>query len=212
MDRLWARWAAAMTVAEVIGFGFAGLAAFAAASWGGERAVLLVVPLVGAAEGALVGLAQAWAVRPALPRLPRGGWVALTAVGAGLAWLMGTMVGDAVGDGLIPASAAPFTFAVLLVAMGAGLGALQAVELHVHLRGSGWWVLGNAIAWAVGLVPTFLAAGAVGEGTPVLLAAGLVGLGGLAMGLIVGLVTGATMQWLLRRPLPARRARREATA
>lgn len=209
---LWSRWLVASTTAQILGFGLAGSVVFVASLVLGDARILLVVPLAGALHGALLGLAQVWASRPFLPILPRWGWVALTAVGAGLSWLMAAMMADAVSTGVIASTIAPVIMAILVLAVGAGLGALQAVELGQHVRGASWWIVGNAAAWGLGLMPVILAWGVV-AGSPGALTVGLAwAAGGVTMGLVVGLVTGGVLAWLLQGTTRRRPRRHEAAS
>lgn len=207
---LWSRWLLASTAAQLLGFTLAGTVVFAASLVLVDARVLLVVPVVGAMHGALLGLAQVWALRASLPAVPRWGWVALTSVGAGLAWLMAAMLTDAVTEGVVARAFAPTLMALVVLAVGAGLGALQAVELGQHVRGASWWVAGNAGAWGLGLLPVLLALGLVAESPSVPAVALAWAASGLATGLVVGLVTGALLTWLVEGGAGARLRRRVA--
>lgn len=209
---LWSRWLLASTVAQLVGFSIAGAAVFAAWRVLGDARLLLVVPLAGASHGALLGLAQVWASRPFLPRVPRWGWASLTAVGAGLSWLMAALLTDAVTGGVIARASAPGLMVVLGLAVGAGVGALQAVELGQHVRGALWWVAGNAAAWGLGLVPVILALGLVDGSRAASSVLSAWAAGGLAAGLVVSLVTGGFLSWLVQGAARSRERGRAAAS
>ncbi|MDV8148135.1 hypothetical protein [Arthrobacter sp. B10-11] len=159
-------------------------------------AALVWLTLAGAAEGTVLGLAQAHVLKRALPGLRVRAWTVRTAAGASIAWLIGL---------------SPSTFAVqwqawppvlqFAVAVPAALlllcsiGLAQWPELRRHLPDSGWWVAGNAVAWCVGLGVFFAVATplwqpgqppttviAIGVAAAILMAAGMALVTGLVMG------------------------------
>jgi multisubunit Na+/H+ antiporter MnhE subunit len=112
-------------------------------------------------EGVVVGLAQQGVLRSALPLRRRHSWLWATAIGAGIAWLLG-MIPSTLASLSRPAtsSAPPPEPGVLLqyglgaalgVALGLVLGLAQWVVLRGIAAGAGRWVAANAAAWAVGM-------------------------------------------------------------
>src|SRR5512138_1190548 len=114
------RWVVANAVGELVGLGGVGLAAVwlvplvrhplpASAAAALATAVLMVG--LGALEGAVVGVAQAWALSGT--GIPARAWIRATVLGAMLAWALGMvpstvlgLIGHA-GDGAAPAGPPP---------------------------------------------------------------------------------------------------------
>lgn len=137
----------------------------------------------GAAEGALLALAQYSAMRAHRP--PAGAWIAATAGAAALAWTLGMLPSTI---GLAPS--AWWQWALV------GLGALVllvsipvAQALVLRRRGAVRWALANAAAWAVGVLWTAAPSPFIDERSPVALVAALYVVAGLLMALTVALLT-----------------------
>jgi hypothetical protein len=209
----WLRWVVANAAGELFGLGpvaFVGiLAVRVLAEGGGMEAVvgLVLFTLLGAFEGAVVGLAQWLLLRRRLPNLGRRSWVLATVAGAIAAWFLGMLPGTAMSLAGSAGSEPPDLdgAGVFIMAAGTGLvlGAVLAVPqwrvLRRFVRGAGWWVPANAVAWAAAMPPVFLAAGMPlpqDALAPLLatLAAIVAGAGAL-----VGAIHGAVLTGLLRR-------------
>jgi hypothetical protein len=196
--RLWARWTAATTAGEALGFAVP--AAVGAAAFGlgvPDGAAVPLAVAAGAGEGAILGAAQALVLRRELRDLDRRDWIAATAAAAALCWGAGMSLG-------VFAEALPTVVVVAGWALAAPLlltaiGTAQWLVLRRHVAGAGLWVPANAAAWLVGLPLPFAALALVDEDAPagVVLAAGVVA--GLGMGLVVAAVTGLALVRLLRR-------------
>ncbi len=169
----WLRWVIANAVGELLGLGpvaFAAILLVRLFSEGSGPEALFglgLFTLLGAFEGAVVGLAQWLVLRRRLPALTRRSWISATVAGAAAAWLLGmlpstimSLIGD--GGGAIPE---PEGAGIHIMAAGTGFvsGAILAAPqwriLRRHIRGAGWWVLANALAWAAAMPLIFLAAG-----------------------------------------------------
>jgi deazaflavin-dependent oxidoreductase (nitroreductase family) len=197
---LWRRWTAWTTLGEVVGFAIPSLTWAALAAAGvPEAASVPFIVLAGAGEGAALGLAQAAALRAALPDLPTVAWVRATAAGAALAWAA-ALVPTVLLAGA-PAAAAATALpagAVVLLAMGI----LQRRVLRLHLPTAGPWVAATAAAWLVGLavfmaVATPLWHEGQHAGEPL-----AIGLGaGLLMAFTVAVVLGAVVVRLVTAAL-----------
>jgi len=160
-------------VGELLGLGpvaFAGILLVRIFSEGGGPEALVglsLFTLLGAYEGAIVGLAQWIVLRQRLPEIARRRWIWATIAGAATAWLLGMLpntVMSLIGDG----GGAPTDFeGVWLFVMAAGMGlvlgavlaAWQWRVLRRHVAGAGWWIRANALAWAVAMPLIFVAAG-----------------------------------------------------
>jgi hypothetical protein len=91
---LWLRWVTVTTAGELAGFCVPAVTAASAVSAGlGDPAVLALVVTAGAAEGALLGWAQATVLRDVIPGLRVGWWVRATAAGAVVAYVLGMLPG-----------------------------------------------------------------------------------------------------------------------
>lgn len=199
---------------ELLGLGpvaFAGilLARILAEGGGAVEAVggLVAFTLLGAWEGAAVGLAQWIVLRRRLPEIGRRSWVWATVAGAVAAWLLGMLpntimsfIGDGGGTMPEPESAGLFVMAGGMgMVLGAVLAAWQWRVLRRHVTGAGWWVPANALAWAVAMPLIFMAAGLPlpRDGLLALLAAAVTVIGGA--GAVVGAIQGAVLVRLPRR-------------
>jgi len=174
----WGRWVLANAAGELVGLGLTGALGAAAAltieAVFGSVAVIvsaLLMVLGGTFEGAVVGVAQWLVLRQALTRLSRRSWVAATAIGALIAWILGVLPStiielatNGVGGEGDPAEsvAEPDAWLIYLMAMLVGAIAgpiLASAQWHVlrrHVRGAGWWIPANAAAWALGMPLVFL--------------------------------------------------------
>ncbi len=153
--------------------------------------------MAGTVEGVVLGMAQAYALRTALPAVGTAEWVRATAGGAAVAWTVGALpvvLGDHV-----------FTWhPAVLVALGlvllAAMGWFQWRVLRRHVRGAGWWVPATAGAWLVALaVFTGVTTPLWQEGQPGWLVA-VIGLaGGALMAATVAALTGLAVLRLRTR-------------
>ncbi|GIH96305.1 nitroreductase/quinone reductase family protein [Planobispora siamensis] len=208
-DRRWLRrWIVAVTAGEILGFSVPALTGPAVADPG--WAVLGVAPLLQAAailmaglvEGTVLGLAQAYALRTALPSVGTGSWVRATAAGAAVAWAIGA-VPIVLGEGITkwPVAVVVLLGLVLLAAMGL----FQWRVLRRRVAGAAWWIAASAGAWLVALGVFFAVASPLWqEGQPGWLTAVIGLFGGLLMAATAAVLTGLAMRRLLRRPVAGR--------
>lgn len=208
-------WVRAVIAGEILGFSATAMIAFVALSLGGHpttitgRIVALVVMVAaGTLEGASLGYFQWRRLHRWLPGLPARSYVGATVAVAAGGWLLGMsmpLAATLAGATAAPSAAAvqgpsaPFV-ALFAAGFGAAAGALfglaQARVLARHVRGTGAWVVGNLVGWALGLPFAYLA-GSLGTATmtgwhALALSAGA----GACMGVCVALATHAAM----RRP------------
>ena len=202
------RWTVANGLAEALGLGTTFLLGLALAPLvSGTPGVLTAVAGIAAAvalgtllEGLLVGAFQARVLRTRFPEVRLRAWVMATAVGAGVAWLVGmvpsTIMMLTTDTGGVPAaeeSSALLQYA-LAVPLGAVtgpiLGSAQWVVLRRHVSGAERWLWANALAWAVGMPVIFMGMdfvpwdGSWAARTPAIYA--VCGMSGLAVGAIHG--------------------------
>lgn len=189
----WFRW---VTAGETAGFV---IPAATAAAIGDSAASVAVPALIaaGVMEGSLLGAAQGHVLRRALPRLPSARWVAVTAVAAGIAWLLGllpSLVADGRPRGVVVAFGV--VAGCLLLAT---IGSAQAWVLRGHIGRPARWISGTALGWSAGLAVFFgFATPLWRPGQPGWLIGVIGACGGLLMAATVAAVTGRVLVRLLR--------------
>jgi hypothetical protein len=204
----WARWLAACTLGELVGFGAAALFALGALTTVGldpvtpfERAGLVAwMALAGVFEGAVLGTMQWLALRRIFPRLSARGFVGATVTVAALGWTLGMLPAALAPPDSSAGPAEPSFFFVIAasVVFGAMAGALfgfaQWLAVRSHARSASRWIGANALGWALGL-PWSFAAGALGDlGVSVPLAVAIAVAGGALMGASVAVATGLALR------------------
>jgi hypothetical protein len=190
---LWRRWAVAVTLGELVGFtapavvGAVTAASPVAAGW----VYLLMLP-AGFVEGFCLGYAQAWALHPDLPRLPRRRFAVATALAAVIAY----------GVGLLPAvlgdrmASAPTGAVVAGAVVGgaillASIGTAQWLVLRRTGVRAAWWIATTAGAWLAGLAVFMLVATPLWRtGQPLWLIIGIGVFAGALMAATVAALTG----------------------
>lgn len=168
-------------------------------------------------EGLLVGLVQAAVLRRRLARLPARSWVVATAIGAGIAWILGMVPSTIMAlQKSVGAASSPATepSATVQIALGAALGAMtgpilglaQWTVLRQHVDRASRWLGANAVAWAVGMPLIFVGMDLApwGRSGIEILAWGY-GVCGLA-GAVVGAIHGPVLAGITEHPRPGRRA------
>ncbi len=194
---LWWRWTRAVTLGEIAGFSVPAVVA-ALALGAGPLAQLAVILLAGIAEGAILGLAQAYALRTALPTIATRDWVRATAGGAAIAWTVGALP-IMLGESLLRWP--PAVLALLAMTLLAAMGLLQWRLLRQHARRAWWWVPATAGSWLAALAAFALVTSPLWqEGQPVFLVIAIGVLGGSVMAFTVAALTGAALVGLLARP------------
>ncbi len=186
---LWLRWVAANTLGEIFGLGgtFA-VGALAISRLGDQPGVLFVVisflvaVFSGAIEATIVGFAQWWAIHPWFQTITRRAWWTATLIGALIAYVLGYLpstimhLGEQAAQAQ-PAAASqgaePAQWVILLLAAGLGVvaGAMlsfaQWLVLRKRVKGAGWWIPANMLAWMVGMPLIFWGIDAAQKGQPV---------------------------------------------
>lgn len=215
-------WSGLFIVGELIGFGLTALIAWMGiASFGvpesaaGHLIATAVMTLAGLLEGASIGYFQWRGLRRWLAYLRPVEWILPTVMVASFGWLIGMLVPLVIelsgalttptGEGANPGLLATLIFSCLFgAATGLLFGAAQWWVLRRHVEGSGFWIWGNAIGWALGLPATYVGGGLVEESAPhwwmalvVLSAAALMGFG-------ASLGTWVSMRWMKARRRPIR--------
>ncbi|MEV4702890.1 hypothetical protein [Actinoplanes sp. NPDC049316] len=191
-------WLRTVTVAEFLGF----LApAFAGALLADADAAVAmpVILAAGAVEGAVLGTGQALVLRWALPRFPRRRWVAVTAVAAVVAYLIGMSPSTFSGVWQSWPVAVTAAVAVLLgLLLLCSIGIAQWTVLRRFIGHAGWWIAATAVAWLAGLAAFLLVTMPLwhpGQAMILVVAVGIAG--GLVMAATMAAVTGAAVRRLL---------------
>lgn len=150
--RLFGSWTLVVAGGEAAGFLAPAVAGVVAPSLPGGAGVLLVL-VAGAAEGAVLGLAQQVVLRRVLPGVRGLRWILLTAAAAVLAYVLGFLASHLAGSGSVLGFVGAGVLGLLLLAT---IGSAQYLELRHHVARAIAWVGWTALAWLAGLA-AFLA-------------------------------------------------------
>lgn len=212
----WRAWVLTNLLAEALGLGATLLVGVLLL--GGLESYIGIIPVAllgvilgGLCEGSIVGSLQWLVLRRPIPPIHWREWAIATAVGAGIAWALGML--PSVLMSFVPAQSSanssqvfnvtgPTTY-LLAIAMGIALGAIlgtaQWAVLRRYVPSAGWWILANAIAWAVGMALVFAGMGFIPDNGAV--TAGIIAVLILFValaGMLVGAIHGLALIWLLR--------------
>ncbi len=160
-------------------------------------------------EGIVVGAAQELVIAREFRGLRLGDWTKATAIGAGLAWLLGMIPSSIAALSGASASGAPagepsalaqYGLAALLgLVLGPVLGIAQWVVLRRVVDKAGHWLWANALAWAAGMPVIFIGMDwSPWDGTFPLLAVSIY-LTCFVTGCVVGGIHGRALVWLRSR-------------
>ncbi|WP_217707184.1 nitroreductase/quinone reductase family protein [Nonomuraea rhodomycinica] len=212
-EHVWWRWTRAVTLGELAGFTVPALTGALVAGPGSDMPGVgpllqgAAMVMAGAVEGTVLGLAQAYALRAALPAVATRDWVRATVAGAVVAWLVGALP-IVLGAGVLRWP--PAMLALLGVTLLGGMGLLQWRVLRRHVRGAFRWVIATAGSWTVALGAfTLVTTPLWQEGQPGWLVVAIGLLGGAVMAATVAALTGSALVRLLRSAGP--RLRREVS-
>jgi len=186
---MWLRWTLWVTAGEFVGFTVPAVAGALSAGFpAAATAGLLAV--AGAAEGTLLGAAQARAFHDAGLLLNAGRWIAATAGAAMIAWCIG-LIPMIAGDLLInlPIWVTAPVGGLLAVTLLACIGAAQYWSARTIVPR--WWIATTGGAWLAGLlVFTAVTIPLWQPGQPSEVVAVIGGFGGLMMAATVAGLTG----------------------
>jgi len=174
---------------------------------GGALAAVVLGVLL---EGVLVGFAQERVLRQRVIGLRPRTWVIATAIGAGLAWLVGMVPSTTIAltsgasSGPEPTEPSAVVQYGLGLALGLVTGPILGVIQWTVLRGlvdhPGRWLWANALAWAVGMPIIFAGMDRVPwTAHPAVVILAIYAVCGVT-GLVVGAIHGRVLVQLLRPP------------
>ncbi|HAM25335.1 MAG TPA: hypothetical protein DCP11_01130 [Microbacteriaceae bacterium] len=183
------RWILFVMVGEAVGFCVPAAAGALTAGTAWEQWQTLLLILAGVVEGALLGAAQALAARPYDGRPHLWSWIAVTALGAAVAWTCGLTV-SALGRSSTVPLAAFIAAAIVLGVVGLiAMPTLQWASMRSTTPQSVLWIPVNAGAWAVGVVWTLLPFPFIDGSTPLRGLIVVYALAGLFMAITVAAFT-----------------------
>ncbi|MDF2178871.1 hypothetical protein P2G88_11485 [Aliiglaciecola sp. CAU 1673] len=208
-------WILANGLAEAIGLGgtliLAGYGAtlFAADSLSSLLLAALLAILMGTVlEGVVVGIAQSIPLRAFVPEIPVRAWVWATAIGAGIAWMIGMIPSTLMGLSNLssPESVSQelpvylqYGLAVVLgLVTGPILGFAQWLVLRRYFDKANRWLIANALAWGLGMLAIFVGMDLVPWGAGPLLQ----GITVIFICFVAGSIVGAIQGYFLIRLIP----------
>lgn len=215
------RWIVANFWAEGVGLGTTLVLAWTAAPSVDEvtSTFVIIVGALGAValgtllEGIVVGVAQEGVLRQRLTRLRPRAWVWATALGAGVAWLLGmipsTVMALSTPAGPATPAAEPRFVVQYGLAVGLGLvlgiilGAAQWIVLRQQTARASRWIWANAAAWSVGMPLVFVGMGLVPWPATAIVAIPIIVLTCCLVGIIVGVIHGRVLVQLVSDVEPA---------
>jgi hypothetical protein len=202
---LWESWVCGMAIAELIGLGIVLIAGALINSLGWGSSAIAIFHSVGLLEGIVLGVAQ-WLV---LHRYVKhiNTWILVTAIAAMIAWLVGLQISTLMIfstnlDTTLTSAMKTQTLLKGVFLLGAWVGGVlgfaQWFVLKSHIRRAVWWIVANALAWALGLVVAFMMIGMM-HSNYFSLETALAGTAiGLTLGAVVGAITGVALVGLLK--------------
>ncbi|WP_307829742.1 hypothetical protein [Antrihabitans stalagmiti] len=191
-------WIPIVTFGESVGFSIPAVVGIATAAAPAAVALPALV-VAGAAEGAVLGLAQATVLRRALPDLSRTRWVLSTAAAAAFAYTLG-MAPSTWASPITrwPPVATVAVVSLLAVAVLLSIGTAQYSVLRNVAANAGHWIWITALAWLAGLAVFMGVATPLwheGQSAPLAIGIGL--LGGLFMAATTSTLTGLGLRLIL---------------
>jgi hypothetical protein len=195
---LWERWILATSIAEIVGLAIAAVVSITVSRVGYIQGTFT---LVGTLEGIILGFAQWLVLRRYIHHSTR--WIIATVVGGLFAWFTGLTISALMAfvyAGVSDATRILGFFKGLFLlgaALGTILGFCQWLVIKNQIRFSMWWIVANAVAWALGLFIAYLGAGMVEE-TFSLRTALFTVVTGTAMGAVIGGITGTVLVYSIK--------------
>jgi hypothetical protein len=201
--RLWRRWLAFVAAGEVVGFAAPAVVGILVrdASAGTQ---LVLLPVAGLVEGAVLGFAQAAVLRRTRVTVDPRAWVVATSLAAAVAWFLG-MLPSTTHDSWStwPVARVMATAVVLSAALLCSIGVAQALVLPRGSRGRWAWVGWTALGWCAGLIAFMAVAPPLWQPDQARWLLVVIGVaGGCAMTVAMAAVTGVGAVRLVDRARP----------
>ncbi len=195
LERLRVRWTAAVVVGELVGFLPLAIVGVALVSLGAADPLLVIgLTAAGALEGAAIGTTQSRVLSGYWPGLVRRDWIVATATAASLAWFVGMGGSALAGLDRVPVALAVAVVVPCSVLALGSMGYLQWRVLRPLVPASIRWVPVTAGAWLVGVLVPVIALSVVPDRWPPAGHVAVAVLAAAAMGVIVGTITGRTLE------------------
>ncbi len=173
------KWVSACVLGEALGLSLAALlGAFVSRLSDDGSGLVILMPIIGLLEGAVLGAFQAWA-------LGRGRkWILATSLAIGAAWLVGALAST-----LEPRVTSPLLILGVALLFGLLVGAAVGLAQTRVANASHHWLIANVAGWSTGLVASALLSEMVPWGPFTAYVFAIEALKGIAVGLCLGLVT-----------------------
>jgi hypothetical protein len=170
---------------------------------------LLAIVMGTLLEGIVIGIAQCIPLRALVPEIRVKSWITATALGAGLAWMIGMIPSTVMGlmNVSSPENATPEPPAYLQYGLAVGMGIIagpilgiaQWIVLRHHFSNSSTWLIANAVAWSIGMPIIFIGMELVPWDAHILVIGLVVILVCFTTGVIVGTIHGWFLIHLVRK-------------
>ena len=211
--KLWLQWLAANALGELLGLGTVAVIGFLMTSKfeksvgrGATISFALLMIVLGAFEGAVIGLAQWLVLRRIVNRLSSRSWVVASLIGAVMAWTLGMLPSSLMNLTSQGESTSPDLSEVPIILLASFMGVIlgiilalpQWIVLRKYVVHAGWWFGANSVAWAFGMPLVFSVAGTVPEGAAAFQVLATMLLTIAAAGGIVGAIHGLVLVWLVK--------------
>jgi hypothetical protein len=162
----------------------------------------------GAVEGFVVGHFQSKVLQTKIDNFIGRRWTFATTIGALTAWILGTIPSFIMAFAENSQNSHPKEMSEIAIglsaagmgfALGIVLGFPQWFELRRYVKGAGWWIFANALAWTIGMPQLFAAPSVIAEGVPAWQIALVIFAAIISAGASVGAIHGLFLIWLLKK-------------
>jgi hypothetical protein len=194
-------WFRIVTAGEIVAFaiplvvGVVAAQAFDAEGW----ALWGIVVAAGAAEGLVLGIAQAIALKQIAPAVDSRLWVAATTLGAAVAWAFAWLVPTYADRGEPAGVVAGVVFLAIPVALIALTLPQSELLSLAKVRAPYLWMVFASAAWIVALPLVFIGGLFVDDNSSTAAIIAAFGAGGIAMAATMAAISGWAIEWLTAR-------------
>jgi hypothetical protein len=203
--RLRGHWTLAFLAGELVGFVPPAIVGTTLATIGVPDPVLVVgLTVAGLLEGVALGMAQSRVLARHAPAVNGRAWVVATTAAAGFAWFVGMGGGALMGSDIAPAGLLLAVLVPLWATALLSMGYLQWRVLRLAVPRSSRWIWVTSGAWLLGVMVPVVALSVAPNRWPGWAHAIVGVVAAVAMGAIVGALTGRTLERLLSLSEPSR--------